>query len=129
MERNTKARRRSERLPAVIAFLLIPAGAISAVLVGLALRLPSLVSTLLASYLAWVVNLGLVTLVLSPFREVDRGGLAVVEAIILVGAFAVWWLRGRFVPLFGPARAALAEVASSPWTLLFLIAVVALLGY
>ena len=59
----------------MIAFLLILAGAIAAVLVGLALRLPSLVSTLLASYLAWVVDLGLVTLVLSPFREVDRGGL------------------------------------------------------
>jgi hypothetical protein len=113
----------------VIAFLLILAGAISAVLVGLALRLPSLVSTVLASYLAWVVNLGLVTLVLSPFRQVDRGGLAVAEAIILAGAFVAWWSRGRFVPSFAPARTALAEAASSPWTLLFLIAVVALLGY
>ena len=113
----------------MIAFLLILAGAISAVLVGLALRLPSLVSTLLASYLAWVVNLGLVTLVLSPFRQVDRGGLGVAEAVILAGSFAAWWLRGRPVPSFAPARAALAEVASSPWTLLFLVAVVALLGY
>lgn len=113
----------------MIAFLLILAGAIAAVLVGLALRLPSLVSTVLASYLAWVVNLGLVTLVLSPFRQVDRGGLAVAEGILLAGAFAAWWLRGRYFPSFAPARAALAEVASSPWTLLFLIAVVALLGY
>ena len=129
MERNTRARRRSERLPGVIAFLLILAGAIAAVLVGLALRLPSLVSTVLASYLAWVVNLGLVTLVLSPFREVDRGGLGGCRGDHPGGAFAAWWLRGRFVPSFAPARAALAEVASSPWTLLFLIAVVALLGY
>ncbi len=113
----------------MIAFLLIVAGAVSAVLVGAALRLPSVVSTLLASYLAWVVNLGLVTLALSPFRQVDRGGLAVAEALILVGAFVAWWLRGRPVPSFAPARAALVQVSTSPWTLLFLIAVVALLGY
>jgi Dolichyl-phosphate-mannose-protein mannosyltransferase len=59
------------------------------------LHLPSVVSTVLAAYLALVANVGLVTLVLSPFHAVSAAGLVAAEAVVCAGAFAGWWLRGR----------------------------------
>jgi hypothetical protein len=95
----------------------------------MALRLTSLVSTLLAAYLALVANLGLVTLVLSPFREVTRGGLLAAEAVLLLGAVVVWLIRGRPVVPFEGARSALRLALSDPATGVFLVFVVALLAY
>ena len=43
-------------------------------------------SLLLLAYLACVANVGLVTIVLSPFQAVTRGGLAVAETVLLVAA-------------------------------------------
>ena len=113
----------------MVGLLLIGSAVATALLVAAAARLPSLVSTLLAAYLAFVANLGIVTLALSPVHEVTRGGLAVAEGVLLAGALAVWWLRGRpGLPLVA-ARAAARAVISDPLTALFLAGVVVLLAY
>src|SRR5207253_10909192 len=92
-------------------------------------RLPSLVATLLAAYLALVANLGLTTLVLSPVHGVTRPGLALVEAVLVVAALATWWARGRPRPPTAGARAAIAAVARDPVLLAFLAFVLVLLAY
>jgi hypothetical protein len=113
----------------VAGLALIGAAVAVAVLLAAAARLPSLTSFLLVAYLAYVANLGLVTLALSPFREVTRGGLAVAEGLLLAGSVAVWSARGRPSLPFGPARRALRDVLSDPVTVLFLAVVAVLLGY
>jgi hypothetical protein len=85
----------------VIGLALILAAVATSALAALALRLESLVSTLLAAYVAFVADLGLVTLVLSPSRDVTRAGLAAAQTILLIASLGAWWLRGR--P--GPAEA------------------------
>ncbi|HZO96315.1 MAG TPA: hypothetical protein VFB42_02990 [Gaiellaceae bacterium] len=112
-----------------MAVVLLGLPVVTAFLVAAAARLRSLVSTLLAAYLALVVNLGAVTWALSPLRLVTQGGLAATEALLLAAAAAGWWLRGRPLPSLGPARAALREVALDPVSGLFLAVVAALLGY
>ena len=59
------------------------------------LRVQSLVTALLAAYLAFVVDLGAVTWVLSPFHAVTLAGLTAAEAVLLAAAVGVWWTRGR----------------------------------
>ena len=108
---------------------LILAAIVTSLLGAAALRLPSLVSTLLAAYLAFVTNLGLVTLALSPFREVNRGGLAVAEAVLLAGALAAWLQRGRPGLQLAAGRSAIATIVSDPLTLVYLMVVVAVLAY
>src|SRR5215468_147751 len=99
-----------------------------AALAALSLRLPSVVTTLLAGYLALVGNVGLVTWALSPFDAVTRTGLLVAEAVLLVAAGAAWWVRGRpLVPLDG-VRGASSAVARDPVTLAFLAVAVAALA-
>jgi hypothetical protein len=109
--------------------LLIGATVATALLAAAAARLPSVVSTLLVAYLALVANVGLTTLVLSPFGAVTRGGLAAAEAVLLAAALAAWWMRGRPGLPLGAARAALREVVRDPVTALFLACVLVLLGY
>ncbi len=112
-------------MTALILVLTVAASALAA----LALGLPSLVSTLLAGYLAFVGNLALVTWGLSPFDEVTRGGLLGAELVLVAATAAAWWLRGRpSVPL-ADAKTALRMIAADPVTLAFLAIVVAALGY
>jgi hypothetical protein len=101
----------------------------TAVLVALAAKLTSLVSTLLVTYLAFTANLGLTTTALSPFRAVTQSGLALVEAFLLAGAATLWWVRGRPPPPLGAARVAARAVISDPVTAAFLVFVLVLLGY
>jgi hypothetical protein len=113
----------------VLGLLLIAVAVATALLSAAAARFSGLVPTLLSAYLAFVAEIELVTLVLSPIREVTRGGLAVAEALLLAAAFATWWLRGRpFLPLAG-ARIAVRQVAGDPFTSLFVIVVVLALVY
>ncbi len=109
--------------------LLIVAAAASAILVAAALRLPSLVSTALVAYLAYVANVGLVTLALSPFRAVTSAGLTAAELVLLAAALAAWSLRGRPRPPLAGARAAAGRIVSDPVTALFLAVTVAVLAY
>jgi hypothetical protein len=113
----------------VLSLLLIGSAAATAVLVALAARLSSLVSTLLVTYLAFTANLGLTTFALSPFRAVTRTGLGAAEAVLLVGAVALWWLRGRPGPPLALARSAAREVLTDLPTAAFLVFVLVLLGY
>jgi hypothetical protein len=113
----------------VVGLALIGAAVATAIVAALAVRLPSLVSTLLVAYLAYVANLGLVTLALSPFHEVTRGGVAVAEVFLLAVALVAWWARGRPVPAVGAARVALREALTDPVTVLFVVVVAVLLGY
>jgi hypothetical protein len=113
----------------VIGLLLVAGAAVSALLAAVSLRLPSLVSTLLASYLALVANFVLAVLVLSPFREVNKGGLLVAEALLLAGAFAVWWWRGRPGFPLASAGPAAREMVRDPLTALLLALVAAVLLY
>ncbi len=109
--------------------LLIAAAAVAAVLFALAGRFASVVTTFLVAYLAYVANLGVVTMVLSPFREVTRGGLAVAEAVVLLGAIGFWWLRGRPLPPWRAAASAARSLGRSPVTAFFGVMVLVLLAY
>jgi Dolichyl-phosphate-mannose-protein mannosyltransferase len=113
----------------VVSLLLIGSALATAVLFALAARLSSLVSTLLAGYLAFTANLGLTTIALSPARAVTRTGLGAAEAVLLVCAAAAWWLRGRPAPPLAQARRAAREVLSDLPTATFLVFVLVLLGY
>ena len=113
----------------MIGLLVIGLALATALLAAASMRLASLVSSLLTAYLALVANLVVVVVVLSPFRGVTRGGLALAEAILFAGALAGWWLRGRpGLPLgaFGPA---LRAVLGEPVAAAFLAVAVVVLGY
>ena len=113
----------------MVGLLLIGSVVATALLVASAARLSSLVSTLLVAYLAIVADVGVTTLVLSPFREVTRTGLAVAGAVSVAGALAFWWLRGRpGWPLAG-AKQGLRDVLTDVPTTLFLVGVAVLVGY
>ena len=113
----------------MVGLLLIGSAVATALLLAAAARFASFVSTLLLAYLAFVANLGLTTLALSPFREVTRGGLAVAEAILLGCALVVWWMRGRPSLPFGSARSAARDALTDVPTALFCVGVAALLVY
>jgi hypothetical protein len=114
----------------VAGLLLIGSAVATALLLAAAARLPGLAATLLAAYLAFVANLGLVTLVLSPARQVTRGGLAVAEGVLLAAALAVWWLRGQpGLQQLAGARGAAREILTDPLTAAFLVVVLVLLAY
>ena len=108
---------------------MIGAAVASALLAAAAIRVPSLVGTLLAAYLALVANLALATLVLSPANWVTRTGLGGAEAVALAVAALAWWLRGRPVPSLAPVRTAAGIVLRDPVTLVFAGFVVVLLVY
>jgi glycosyl transferase family 87 len=113
----------------LLAWLIVLLPVAAATLAGAALRIPSLVSTLLVAYLALVAAMVGAVLILSPFREVTQGGLAAAEAVVLAGALAWWWARGRPGLPTTAARKAVREVLARPETALFLIGAIALLGY
>jgi hypothetical protein len=113
----------------LVGVLLIAASVATAALAAASLRLGSLVSTLLVSYLALVADVGLTTLVLSPFRAVDRPGLAIAQAVLLAGAAGAWWWRGRPGLPLAAARAAVREGLSDPATALFFAFLLVLLAY
>jgi hypothetical protein len=113
----------------VIAVLLIGLAIINGLLVAASARLPSLVTTLLVAYLAFVGNLVLVVLVLSPFREVTRGGLAAAEACLFGVSLAAWWVRGRPRLAVRDAWRALRVVAGDPVAATFLAVVIVALAY
>ncbi|HWB23358.1 MAG TPA: glycosyltransferase 87 family protein [Gaiellaceae bacterium] len=113
----------------MIGVALILAAILTSLLASSSLRLGSLVSTLLVAYLAFVANLGLVTLVLSPFREVTQGGLAVAEAALLLASISAWLWRNRPGLPLAAAKVAARSIASSPLTLFYLLAVLVALAY
>jgi Glycosyltransferase family 87 len=113
----------------VVGLLLIGSAAASSFLLAAAARLRSPISSLLVAYLSFVGSIGVVTIVLSPLREVTRGGLAVAEAVILVAALAVWSMRGRPSLPVAAARAAVREAVTDLPTALFLAIVAVLFGY
>jgi hypothetical protein len=87
-----------EILRAVVGAVLILVPAATAVLVALSLRVGP-TATMVVAYVAWVANLALATQILSPLRQVDRGGLAVVEGVLLAGVALWWWRAGRPRPV------------------------------
>jgi hypothetical protein len=113
----------------VLGWLTVLLAVSTSLLLATALRLASLVSTLLAAYLVLVADAVVVTIALSPFRAVTPAGLAACEGAALLGALAVWWLRGRPAPPLGSAGASLAAAARSPLALGYLALTVAVLGY
>ena len=113
----------------MVSLLLIGSALATALLIALAARLSSLVSTLLVSYLGFTANLGLTTIALSPVHAVTRAGLGGAEALLLVSAIALWWIRGRPTPPLAAARVAFREVLSDLPTAAFLVFVLVLLGY
>ena len=113
----------------MIAVALIAALAATALLTAASLRLDSLVSSLLAAYIVGVVEVAALTTALSPVRAVTRGGLAAGEVLLLVAAFAAWWLRGRPRPSLQPAAHAARVVVRDPVTLALLLLCAATLAY
>ena len=100
-----------------------------AALIAVSLRFESVVSTLLAFYVALVVNVGFVTAALSPTRDVTRAGLSGAEGVLLAGALMVCWMRGRPRVSLGPARQAFAAVRRDPVAGPFLLLAAAILAY
>jgi hypothetical protein len=92
-------------------------------------RFSSLVSAVLLGYLTLVAATVGGVLALSPFREVNPGGLGVVEGLLLVAALALWFLRGRPGLPVGNAWAVVRVLLGRPETAVFLVAVLAMLGY
>jgi hypothetical protein len=113
----------------VLGLLLIAVAVATAFLSAAAARFSGLVPTLLAAYLAFVAEIELVTLALSPVREATRGGLAVAEGLLLAAAFATWRLRGRPPLPLARARTAVRQLAGDPCTSLFVLVVVLALVY
>jgi hypothetical protein len=72
----------------VLGLLAILLAVLAAGVAAASLRLPSLVSTMLAAYLALVVTTAGAALALSPIREVTPGGLAALDGALLAGALA-----------------------------------------
>src|SRR6476660_9063725 len=107
----------------MIATLLLAAPVATAVLVAASLRLTSLISALLAAYLVFVANLGLVTWALSPQRMVDRSGLLAAEGLLFAAAFAAWWLRGRPALPFRSASPAVRHVLGDPVAAVFVLVI------
>ena len=101
----------------------------AALLLSAGLRLPSLSSSLLAAYVAFVANAGLLTWGLSPLRSVTEWRLLAAELVVLGLAAAWWWRRGRPGLPLARARHVLRELVHDPATAAFLALVVALLGY
>ena len=56
-------------MPVAVGLLLVAMAITTAALAAITLRLTSLVSTLLVTYLVYVANLGIVTIALSPLRR------------------------------------------------------------
>ncbi len=118
-----------ERLGAVTGALLVLLPAVAACLLAVSARVPSLVSTVLIAYLAFVAEMVGTALVLSAFQSVTEGWVAVAGVLVVVAASATWVLRGRpGIPLAG-AAGSLRELAASRLTVVFLVVVAALLGY
>ena len=113
----------------MVGLLVIALVVATALLTAASLRLGSLVSSLLAAYLALVTNLVAVVVVLSPFRDVTRGGLAVVQAIVFTASLAGWWLRGRPGLPVGAVGPALRAVIGEPIAGLFFAVCAAVLAY
>ncbi|HEY3921991.1 MAG TPA: glycosyltransferase 87 family protein [Gaiellaceae bacterium] len=108
--------------------LLIVAPIATAFFSAASLGLDSVVSTVLAAYLAAVANLGLTTWLLSPVRAVDRTGLVAVEAVLLIGSAGIWLRRGRPLP-GGPDLEVARRILADPVVAVFLAVVAALLAY
>lgn len=100
-----------------------------AIVVVASLRLPGVVSALVAGYVALVTNIALLTWALSPFHAVTQAGLLVGELVLLAAAVAVWWRRGRPRLPLGGVSAAVRELLGDPVTALFLVVLAGVLGY
>ncbi len=113
----------------MIAVALIGVLVASAVLVAITLRLSSLVSTVLAGYVALLAETTALTVGLSPLHLVTRGGLAVAEAVLFAGALGLWLTRGRpGVPLRA-IRPVVREIVRDPVSAAFLGLVAVALVY
>jgi hypothetical protein len=113
----------------VIGVILVLLPAVAALLYAVSARIPSLVATVLVAYLAFVAEMVGTTLVLSPSDAVTRGGVGLVDALLVAGSVVVWLLRGRPALSLAGARESLRELAASRLTVLFLALVGVLLGY
>ena len=92
----------------MIAAACLAALAATAFFVACSLRLTSVLSTVLAGYVALVAEVALLTTALSPVRAVTGTGLVLGQLVLLALAFGAWWVLGRPVP-----RAPIAYVARS----------------
>jgi hypothetical protein len=70
----------------VIGAACLAALAATALFTALSLRLPSVVTTVLAAYVAAVAEVALLTTVLSPIRAVTRTGLVLGQLVLRVVA-------------------------------------------
>jgi hypothetical protein len=113
----------------VVGALLVGLAAATALLAAAAARRASFSAALLVAYVAFVAELGVTTLVLSPIHGVTRGGLAVAELLLLAAALAAWWRRGSPPLPLASARGALREALADPIVAVFVGVALVLLVY
>jgi Glycosyltransferase family 87 len=113
----------------MIGLLSVASAAATAALLALSVRTQGLVSTLVATYVLYVVDLTVTILVLSPARLVNAAGVGAIQAVFLCGSALVWWWRGRPRPSIRPARDGLAAIVRDPFILLFVLVALAAVGY
>ena len=109
--------------------LIIAAAGLTGLLISFSLRISGLAASLVAAYLAYVANLGVTTLVLSPFRQVQTATLAVAEVLLLAGAAVFWHYRGRPTPTRDGLRAVIAVLRGDVVVAAFGVVVLAVLAY
>jgi len=113
----------------VIGVVLLVALLVPPLLAAASLRLGGIVPTLLAAYVGLVAETTALMIALSPFDRVDRGAIALAEAVLVAVATAAWWARGRPVPALAPAAAAARAAVRDPATAALLVAVAGAIAY
>ncbi len=111
------------------ALLILGGSVATAVFAAASLRFPSLVSTILAVYLAFVAQAVTIVVGLSLFREVHSRPVAITQVTLLAVALVCWVRRGRPGVPIGRVREPVRELVRSPVAVLFVLVAAVALGY
>jgi hypothetical protein len=119
--------RSDDPLHDVGALLILAASVATAFFAAVSLRFASLVSTILAAYLAFVAEAVIVVIGLLLFRDVHTGPVAITQLVLLAVSVVCWLWRGRPGLPIGSVVEPARELRRSPVAVLFVF--VAAVGF